>query len=523
MARDSKNEEIRQMVRDAHAQAAEDAPPPKPTWSPQQGSQFAYFECPAFELLYGGAAGGGKTENLVMEAAHLCSTYDGYRAILFRRTFPEIEKSLVPRVTDLLYGENRSRDQGMEWHFPNGSVLYLSHLQKEEDKERYKSSEFDWIGFDELTSFTETQYVYMFTRCRGKRPVPRYVRAGSNPTGPGHSWVKKRFVNFDVGDDGQPLDVTPYQAVMFDFAYGWRVKGQTYTTFEELPDNYQKGEPVFSEREYIIYKEKKSGLTRAFLPSLLWGNAALLKNDPDYVKRMQAVDHKQQQGLLYGSWDMFEGQFFGEWNPDIHVVEPRVIPPSWRRYVAIDYGYTSPMCALWFAVDEDGIIWVYRELYGKNMTTFEQAARVVEMTEEDEKIEWYAADPALFAHSGAGESHAMIYDRAGVSLIASSNRRGPGWALLHEVLRDGGIKFFRTCVNTIRTLPSLTHSPHNPEDVNTKQEDHAADVLRYFLLTWRGFKSPALKQADGGGTPAWFAEQMRKNNPIRKRTTRVRL
>jgi Terminase large subunit, T4likevirus-type, N-terminal len=139
-------------------------------WVPQAGPQIAFMESPVFEALYGGAAGGGKSEALIVLALTFCSQFEGARSIIFRRSYPELEKSLVPRAFELLGGRAKPKNKGMEWIFPNKSVLYLSHLQYEFDKERHKSAEYDFIAFDELTSFTESQYVYLFSRCRGKNP-----------------------------------------------------------------------------------------------------------------------------------------------------------------------------------------------------------------------------------------------------------------------------------------------------------------------------------------------------------------
>ena len=459
---------------------------PKPksiniTWEPQKGPQTAFFTCPAFELLYGGAAGGGKSEALIVQAVANCIKYPNYRAILFRRTFPEIQKSLVPRVSYFIYSAAKSRNQGLEWNFPNGSVLYLSHLQREDDKEKHKSSEYDYIGFDELTSFSQTQYEYLFTRCRGTTPVPRMVRAATNPSGAGHGWVRERFVDHTKDDDGKLKNLSPDGSPLpYDYAYGWLVNHQVYTDFSNLPDDFRFGEPAFEERSYQVWKDKNSKLTRAFIPALLWCNAKLLKADPEYVLRMRSQNEKTQQALLYGSWDVYEGQFFSTWDPDAHVVDAFPIPESWRRYVGIDYGYTAPAAALWFAVDNNGIIYAYRELYGSKMTTSEQARSIIEMTGE-EKIEWYAADPSMFSKTGAGESHAQIYHREGVPILPSSNKRIPGWALIHEVLASHRIKIFRNCVNLIRTIPTLTHGT-NPEDLD-------CFVAGTKILTDKGWKN----------------------------------
>lgn len=431
-------------------------------WEPQRGSQYAFHQNPdTFELLYGGAAGGGKSDSLLMEALRHVDI-PGYRAILFRRTYPELEKSLVPRAYEILYGQAKPVNKGTEWTFRNGAVLYLSHLQHEEDKEKHKSAEYDFEGFDELTSFSESQYVYLFSRCRGKNAnIPRRIRASTNPTGIGHSWVKKRFVDMD------PNDVKPYARIPYEFAYGWRVNSQVFTTFSDLPDDYVKGEPAFRDDKYIEYKEVKSGLTRAFIPALLWGNQKLLKADPQYVRRLRALPITQQRALLYGEWDVFEGQFFSEWDPNVHVVDPFPIPDNWEKFCGIDYGFHDPMSCLWFAADETGKVYVYRELYGAKMSPSQQAESILTLG-QGEEIAQYAADPSMWQHRG-GESFAEIYDRVtngNLVLTKSNNSRPAGWAIIHEMLLNGQLFIFSNCKNLIRTLPSLNHDRKNPDDLD---------------------------------------------------------
>ena len=219
------------------------------------------------------------------------------------------------------------------------------------------------------------------------------------------------------------------------------------------------------------------------------------------------LPHKTQQALLYGSWDLFEGQFFSEWDPEVHVTKPFSIPESWQRFVAIDYGYSAPFCALWFALDPDGKLYCYRELYGKKLTTSEQATQILNFS-KGEKIEWFTCDPSMFARQGSGESHADVYGRHNLYLIASSNKRVPGWALMHEYLSSGKLTFFSNCVNTIRTLPSLVHAKHNPEDLDTTQEDHAADTIRYMLLTLKGLVTSIQKPVQE--YPEWWTEMQKK-------------
>ena len=501
---------LHELAREVHGWKPPNQQPSAPAqgttlWTPLRGSQTAFHSnVDTFELCYGGAAGGGKSDSLIAEAMRYVAI-PNYSAIIFRRTYPELDKSLVPRAYETLYGSAKPSDKGMKWTFPNGSILYLSHLQHEEDKEKHKSNQYDYVAFDELTSFTESQYVYLFSRCRGKNPeIIRRVRSSTNPTGPGHSWVKARFIDMDTDPE-----MVPYAKWDYEFARGWSVNGKTYTSFTDLPDGYEKGEPVFSAEEYTEYKEKKSGLTRAFLPALLWGNSKLLKADPTYVNRLRGLPDNQQKALLYGHWDVFEGQFFSEWNPTVHVVKPFDIPASWKRFIGIDYGFHAPFAAIWFAIDDAGKAYAYRELYGSKMSPEEQIKNVITMS-QGERIDWIAADPSMWNRIGGGEPFAQIFDRHmakegfSTSMIPSNNARPAGWAIMHDALMNGKLVFFENCVNCIRTLPTLNHSRRNPDDLDTMQEDHAADALRYFLLTLRGFKSPNRRFDTDPDVPAWW-------------------
>lgn len=491
----------------------------KPIWRPQPGPQTAFFQCPADELCYGGAAGGGKSDSIITDAIALCTQHPGYHAIIFRRLFPDLERSLIPVAREKMSGRAIGRQGGKVWTFPNGSVLRLSHMQREEDKEDHKSAEYDYIGFDELTTFSESQYIYLFSRLRGDKKVPRFMRSGTNPTGPGHSWVKDRFVEFGAQTKE---DLEPFKEIRFDFAYGWKVDGKVYTDFSSLPPNYELGSPAFSGENYTLWKSKKSGMTRAFIPSLLWSNEILLKNDPKYVSRLRELPLKQQQALLYGKWSIMEGQFFSEWDPDIHVCKPFPIPKNWERYVGIDYGFTAPFSAIFIALDPNGKVYVYREIYGPKFQTEEQAKEILKSLEQGEKIEWFAADPAMWQQSGHGETHAQIYARHGLDLTPSSNRRVPGWAIIHEYLLNQKIQVFDNCHNLIRTLPSLTHSQSNPEDLDSKQEDHAADSLRYCLSTLRGGATSIHFSKDGIVAPSWWNAVKSKQQSRRSSLQRIR-
>lgn len=478
--------------------------PGQKVWAPHKGPQHAFFISPAFELLYGGAAGGGKTDALIVYL--LSQTHiPNYKGILFRRTFPELEKSVVPKLFTYLQGKAKPRNRGTEWHFANGAILYLSHLEHEYDKEKHKSAEYDVICFDELTSFSESQYLYLFSRCRGTNPdIQRSVRSATNPSGTGLQWVKKRFI--DLPNE----NTTPKWLVEYDYAAGWQTNGVVYNDFSSLPDNFHEGEPYFTTENYTVYKDVHSGLTRGFLPALMWANPALLKADPQYVKRLMALPEKEQRALLYGYWDVFEGQFFPNFDP-LKNVTPTFSPPAhWRRFVGIDYGFSAPCAILWGAMEPNtNRLFIYREFYAAKVHTTDQALTIQELS-KDERIEWYTGDPSMFAKSGMGESHADIYRRSGIPLMPSSNARIPGWALMREMMDKGNLVITENCPNLLRTIPLMQHAKRNQEDLDTTQEDHALDALRYLILTLRGYNSPQENVVSSEQPPSWW-QTIKKN------------
>ena len=236
------------------------------TWKPHPGAQEKFHNCPAFELLYGGAAFGGKSDSLIMEASKY-TKYPDYKALLMRRKFTELSKAdglmdrahkWYPSLGGKWSGERR------RWTFPAGAVIEFGHMEYESNKHDYQSAAYAFIGFDEVTSFTESMYVYMFSRCRSMNPkIPKIIRAATNPGNIGHAWCKKRFIT--------------------------------------------------GKKPYTIY-EDKDGMTRCFIPATAYDNPTGMKNDPDYIKRLELLPDKEKRMLLYGDWDVFEGQYFADWD-----------------------------------------------------------------------------------------------------------------------------------------------------------------------------------------------------------------
>lgn len=401
--------------------------------------QMALIRSQAFETLFGGAAGGGKTYALAIDALVFAAQYPRSRQLVLRRTMPELERSLIP-VTLAIYPQAVGKFVKSErvWQLVNGSVIEFGYCDAETDVTRYQSAEYDVIRFDELTHFTEYQYAYLISRIRGANPYPKQVKSATNPGGVGHSWVKRRFV--DAAPAGQ------------------------ITRFP--------------------------GGTRLFLPARAQDNHFLMRRDPAYLERLQNLPDRDRLALREGVWEIPGGKYFPEFSREIHVVKPFDIPRHWRRWLAIDYGLDM-LAALWIAQAPDGRAVVYREVYESGLILSEAARRIAGAEDEDEPIYARLAPPDLWSRrQETGQPAIDIFAAAGLYFEKSDNRRVPGWYAVKELLhvrQDGGprLTIFDTCLNLIRTLPALGVDPRNPNDAaNTPHElTHAPDALRAFALS----------------------------------------
>lgn len=422
-------------------------------------TQKKFIDATADEVLFGGAAGGGKSYGQLADALLYALTYQGSRQLILRRTFPELEHSIIFTSLQLFPKDAAQyRASCHTWTFLNGSLIEFGYCAAEKDVLRYQGAEYDVIRFDELTHFTEAQYTYLLSRLRGVNTFPKQMKSSTNPGGIGHSWVKARFI------DG--------------FAPG------------------------------IPHRDEKTGLSRVFLPSLVQDNVFLMQADKDYQKRLELLPEAERKALLYGQWDIFDGQVFAEWRNDprgqktrrwSHVITPFAIPKEWRRFRAFDFGYSKPFAVSWFAVDPDGRAYNYRELYGCTGTpdtgirwTAQQIARRIREIEEQEEsgqtITGYA-DPAIWNNTGSNEgSIAAMMEKEGVYFEKGNHNRLAGKMQVHYRLSfdEEGLPMFYVfdhCRNMIRTLPQLYYDPVNPEDVDTRQEDHLYDALKYFFMS----------------------------------------
>lgn len=433
-------------------------------WYPHNGPQFEFCSAGEYEVLFGGAAGPGKTDCLIMEATRHVEFPD-YRGIIFRRTFPQLQEIIdrcwkwYPKIG----GEYRATEH--RWYFSSGAKIALSHMQHEQDKYNHQGKEYHFCGFDELTQFLESQYLYLHSRVRTTNPaIPKRIRATTNPGGIGHVWCKNRFVD--------PA-----------------VPGETYI-------------------------DPETGFSRKFIPAKVTDNPTLMENDPGYIRQLELLPEVEKQRLLYGVWDVFEGQVFIELSQRVHGCDDFEIPPEWERFMAFDWGYAKPYVALWFAVDFDGVIYLYRELYGckieKNKgtdvglrQTNDEICHAI-LAAEREKVKFRVADPACWAPTKMkgrndllGPSFQEDAAKFGLFFLKADNDRLRGKQQCHmrfqldQETGEGGeviaehprFLAFKSCANWWRTMEQLREDVKNPEDVDTDQEDHHYDTTRYAFMS----------------------------------------
>ena len=399
--------------------------------------QKAFIDAKADEVLFGGAAGGGKSYGQVVDALLFALRYPGSSQLILRRTFAELDKSLIRTAMELyprsIFSFNSSSHAGK---FANGSRIDFGYCATDNDVYQYQSAEYDVIRFDELTHFTREQYVYLLSRVRGANGYPKQVKSSTNPGGVGHCWVKERFV-----------DPAPAGEVFRD-----------------------------------------GGMSRIFIPSLLSDNSFLERRDPDYRRRLEALPDAERRALLFGDWDIFEGQYFDEFSRAKHVTEPFPIPRSWRKYRTVDYGLDR-LAVLWIALSPDGHSYVYRELCESSLTISSAARAILDATPEGEEIYATLAPPDLFARSQeTGKTKASIFADGGVVFTKTSNDRECGWLAVKELLLDGEggpkLSIFSTCTELISCLPALVRDKLRPTDCSTEPHrlTHAPDALRGYAI-----------------------------------------
>ena len=410
-------------------------------FEPNEGPQTDFLAAPETDVLYGGAAGGGKSYAMLVDPLRFAHRA-AHRALILRRSMPEL-RELIDKSRELYpkaFPGCRFREVEKIWTFPSGAKLEFGFLERDADVYRYQGQAYSWIGFDEITHLaTEFSWNYLSSRLRTTDPeIQPYMRCTANPGGAGAHWVKKRYVH-----PSEP--------------------NESFTG--------------------------KDGLTRKFIPARLDDNPYLSK-DGRYEQMLKALPDVQRKQLLEGDWDITEGAAFTEFDTEIHVIPPFEIPIGWERVKGIDYGYASESSCIWGCVDPtDGTLIIYRELYRKGLTGEDLAVMITNMELEDPFSVQGVLDTAAWNRTGTtGPTVGETLQRAGHKLRRADKNRIQGKIQIHEYLRvqPSGrpkIQIFTSCPNLIRELQSIPLDKSNPEDVDTHAPDHAYDALRYLIMS----------------------------------------
>lgn len=430
--------------------------------------QWEFHRATEYDVLYGGAAGGGKTKAIVMHALWAAIAYPGIRIAVFRRSYDELAESVLPELSDVAFGE----ELGFTWNATASelrrgkSLIRLRYLETLVDASRRQGGQYQLLLFEERTLLAPGIAEIVMERVRTKvtSHVPVLgIRCTSNPGGASHSEVKTRYI-----------DSTKQGERVAEYCPECRELRPCQCGSNDQPETVRFIRATVKDNKYV---------------------------DPGYVARLMAIpDPARRAAMLDGSWESFGGQVFSEWRYDKHVVDPVPLPDGWMRYAAVDYGFSAPWAVCWAAEDEDGRLWVYRELYEKLVGEHEQA-RKIKRAEETDPTVYRVGDPSMVAKRGDAESIISAYQDEGVHLDPANNDRLAGWARIHSYLADGpacahhraqGIEkcprmhVFKTCTNLIRTLPALPYSNIKVEDADTHAEDHLPDALRYLCMAIGG-------------------------------------
>ena len=447
-------------------------------FKPNTGPQTQFLAAGEREVLYGGSAGGGKSYAMLADPLRYMG-HPSFSGLLLRHTTEEL-RELVWKSQEIypkIWKGIKWSERKMQWVAPSGARLWMSYLDRDDDVLRYQGLAFSWIGFDELTQWaTPFAWNYMRSRLRtASSDLPIYMRATTNPGGPGHGWVKKMFI--DPAPYGKTFDATNIE------------------TGEVL--KYPAGH---SKAGQALFKRK-------FIPARLSDNP-YLSREGDYEAMLLSLPEQQRRQLLEGDWDIKEGAAFTEFNRDIHVVEPFHIPHNWVKFRSCDYGYGSFSAVLWFAVSPSEQLIVYRELYVSKVLATDLADMINELEAEDGNIKYGVLDSSLWHKCGdTGPSLAEQMIMRGCRFRPSDRSKGSRVSGKNEIHRrlqvdeyteEPRIVFFDTCTNMVSQLPAIPLDKKNPEDVDTRAEDHLYDALRYGIMSRPRF---SIFDYDPHGTP----------------------
>lgn len=442
-------------------------------WEPHPGRQTEVLRYRVFELLYGGARGGGKTDAgiiFMIDDDYYLNEY--YRGLVIRKNADDLT-DWVDRA-ERIYSKLGARKVGNPavFVFPSGAKIKTGHLHDKDSYTKYQGHEYQKMLIEELTQIArELEYLMLVASCRSTVPglVPQ-IFATTNPTGKGHSWVKNRFVKVN----------------------GKKMAGK-------------------------VWVPKDTGRPRLFFPATIEDNPTLVKNDPGYILFLNGLPEHLRKAWRDGDWDVGAGQFFDTWREEVHEIKAFTIPETWPRYISFDYGYAKQSAVYWHAVNPaTRTVYTYRELYVTHHTYIQLAVSIARMTPNEEKIEWAVADNSIWAATQeSGKSGAEImseyFDSVKWNLMLAPANKGKGsrvrgWNLMREYIRPipdrtGHMTakwyvFKNDCPNLCRTMKDIMFDENNIEDLDTDGEDHAQDSCRYFLQALVDGLTPKSKEKE---------------------------
>lgn len=459
-------------------------------WSPQQGPQKALIDCPIPEVFYGGARGGGKTDGVLGKYAIKAIRYkDAFNAIFFRKELPMLDDAI--ERSHQIYGPLGAEwnDQKKTWRFPEGGRIRFRPLERTRDADKYQGQNVSDCCVEEAGQYASPEPIdRLHGILRSARGVPTQLLLTGNPGGAGQTWIKRRYI------DPAPMGMKVAKRIL----------------------------PNGASHQFV------------YIPSKLQNNQALMTADPEYINRLYLVgSEKLVDAWLKGDWTAIEGAYFDKWSEE-NIIKPFHIPEHWLRFRSGDWGSAKPFSFGWWAVVGEwtrtdsgwlppGALVRYREWYGcvegqSNVglkLTAEQVGKGVAQKDLGETINYGVLDPAAFAQDGGpslaerinlGSGGRAAFRRADNRRVGRDGAMG-GWDAMRARIEgeDFGEPYgprpmlycFDTCIDSIRTIPTLQHDPDRPEDLDTAAEDHAADEWRYACMSrpWTKTLPPPMEEA----------------------------
>lgn len=398
-------------------------------WQPYQ-KQIEFFNSTQRYIAFGGSRGGGKSWAARVKAILLALNYSGIQVLMLRRTLNELRENHILVMQIELKEVAKYSEMNKEFIFPNGSRIKLGYCAAESDVLQFQGQAYDVIFLEEATQFTEFQKDTL-TECNRSSGLmkvkftPR-IYITCNPGGIGHSWVKRLFIDREYRNS-------------------------------EKPDNYK------------------------FIPSTVYENKFLMENNPEYVENLENLPEMRKRAMLYGDWDAFEGQFFSEFDREVHVIEPFVIPEHWHRYMTMDYGLDMLAC-YWIAVDTEGNSYIYKELYESDLIISDAADRIKKVNGNDKVKLRYAPPDLDNRRQETGKSVFDIFRENQILLVKSDNKRESGWLAMKEwlkvfeskdiqtgaTIRASKMKIFKNCHNLIRCIPMAQTDETDANDIDDR-------------------------------------------------------